>query len=259
MTVLYGSSVILYAGNTTGWTDDYLWSNGKKGNLIVIPNITSDRTYTVQYTNQGGSVTLKNFTIKIISGVQSIVVDGKTYKNQNKVMVNQGQNVQLSIIMPEILSDGEWKWSDGSTGPAITLDNIQTSGTYSVVYTMKTGETLNFDYEILVTEKEDRMLEVADYYIIDRASNRYLTNVGGLGTSPVLAEKDETAPLKQIWNITRSTTARYDILSRLDGSGIDKSGVLRNRTFKYTDCREPQEQCSLPYTTQLQAEISTGQ
>jgi len=53
MTVLYGSSVILYAGNTTGWTDDYLWSNGKKGNLIVIPNITSDRTYTVQYTNQG--------------------------------------------------------------------------------------------------------------------------------------------------------------------------------------------------------------
>ncbi len=147
-------------------------------------------------------------------------------------MVNQGQNVQLSIIMPEILSDGEWKWSDGSTGPAITLDNIQTSGTYSVVYTMKTGETLNFDYEILVTEKEDRMLEVADYYIIDRASNRYLTNVGGLGTSPVLAEKDETAPLKQIWNITRSTTARYDILSRLDGSGIDKSGVLRNRTFK---------------------------
>ena len=232
MTVLYGSSVILYAGNTTGWTDDYLWSNGKKGNLIVIPNITSDRTYTVQYTNQGGSVTLKNFTIKIISGVQSIVVDGKTYKNQNKVMVNQGQNVQLSIIMPEILSDGEWKWSDGSTGPAITLDNIQTSGTYSVVYTMKTGETLNFDYEILVTEKEDRMLEVADYYIIDRASNRYLTNVGGLGTSPVLAEKDETAPLKQIWNITRSTTARYDILSRLDGSGIDKSGVLRNRTFK---------------------------
>lgn len=134
--------------------------------------------------------------------------------------------------MPEILSDGEWKWSDGSTGPDITIDNIQTSGTYTVEYTLKTGEKLNFDYEILVTESEDRLLDVADYFIIDRASGRYLTNTGGVGTSPVLAEKDETAPLKQIWNITRSTSARYDILSRLDGTGIDKSGVLRSRTFK---------------------------
>lgn len=232
MTVLCGSNVILYAGNTTGWSDEYLWSNGKKGNLIVIPNITSDRTYTVQYTNQGGSVSMKSFHLNIINGIQSIVVDGKMYKNQNKVIVNQGQNVQLSIIMPEILSDGEWKWSDGSTGPDITIDNIQTSGTYTVEYTLKTGEKLNFDYEILVTESEDRLLDVADYFIIDRASGRYLTNTGGVGTSPVLAEKDETAPLKQIWNITRSTSARYDILSRLDGTGIDKSGVLRSRTFK---------------------------
>lgn len=231
-TVLYGESVTLHAGNTTGWTDDYLWNNGKTGSRIVIPNITSDRTYTVQYTNQGGGVTLKDFHIKVISGVPSIEVDGKTYKNKDKIVVSQGQNVKLSIIIPEQLGNGEWKWNDGSTEPEMTLDNIQTSGTYSVEYTVKDGETLRFSYEVLVTEKEDRLVDIADYYIIDRNSNRYLTNTGGTGTSPVLAEKDDEAPLKQIWHITRPATARYDILSRLDGTGIDKSGVLRDMTFK---------------------------
>lgn len=64
-TVEYGKGVILYAGNSSGWTDDYKWSNGMKSYLIVIPNITEERTYKVNCTNQGGNTTQTCFHIKI--------------------------------------------------------------------------------------------------------------------------------------------------------------------------------------------------
>ncbi|MCM1313134.1 MAG: LamG domain-containing protein [Bacteroides sp.] len=231
MNVLYGESVILYAGNTTGWTDDYQWSNGKTGSVIVIPNITSDRTYTVHYTNQGGNVSAKNFHLKVINGVQNIIVDNNENKNCSEIMVNPGQSVELTLTVPETMSYGEYTWSDGSKEASITLNDIQTSCEYSVEYVISESEKLNFTYHILVTEKSDRLVDVADYYIIDRASGKYLTNHGD-GTSPSFAEKDETAPLSQTWNITRASTARYDIISMLDSTWLDKSGALKAKTYK---------------------------
>lgn len=231
MTVLYGESVILYAGNSSGWTDDYLWSNGKTGSVVVIPNITSDRTYTVHYTNQGGNVTAKHFHLKVINGIQNITVDGTEHKNCNEVVVDPGQSVELSVIVPETMSDGTWTWSNGSTEASVSISDIQTSATYTVEYAISDSEKLNFTYHILVKEKTDRLVDVGDYYIIDRESGKYLTNLGD-GTSPVFAEKDETSPLSQTWYITRSAAARYDIISVLDSTWLDKSGALKSKTYK---------------------------
>lgn len=64
-TVEYGKGVILYAGNSSGWTDDYKWSNGMKSNLNVIPNIAEERTYKVNCTNLGGNTAQTCFHIKI--------------------------------------------------------------------------------------------------------------------------------------------------------------------------------------------------
>lgn len=230
-TVLYGESVILYAGNSTGWTDDYLWSNGKTGSVIVIPNITSDRTYTVHYTNQGGNVVAKNFHLKVINGIQNIIVDNKENKDCGEIVINPGQNVELTLTVPETMSKGEWTWSNGSKEPTIAIEDVQTSCTYSVEYAISEAEKLNFTYHILVAEKSDRLVDIDNYYIIDRASGKYLTNAGD-GTSPTFADKSETSQLSQIWNISRASTARYDIISLLDSTWLDKSGALKSKTYK---------------------------
>lgn len=232
LAVLYGKSVILYAGNSSGWTDDYLWSNGKTGSVVVIPNITSDRTYSARYTNQGGNTTITNFHLKVIYGIQNIIVDGKEYQDQSEILVDPGQNITLTVIMPENVSGTGWTWSDGSTGQSLTINNIQSSGTYTVTYYIDDNNRHSFTYNLLVKENTDRTVDVANYFIIDRASNRYLTNTGGEGTTPVFMEKNDDEPLSQIWNITHTSSARYDFVSLLDSTMLDKSGLLRSITFK---------------------------
>lgn len=231
-TVLYGDDVILYAGNSTGWSDEYLWSNGKKGNLIVIPNITSDRTYTVQYTNQGGNVTSKKFYLKVVYGVPSVVVDGTKYTDCSEVVVDKGQNVELRLALPEGMVGGQLKWSDGSEGEVLTLEKLEESCSRTVEYIIGGNTVFSFTYNILVKETEDRLVDVDDYHIIERATGRYLTYTGEEGETPAFAEKDGDAPQTQIWTISRSSMARYDIISKLNNMYLDKSGVMRTMTMR---------------------------
>ncbi len=123
MTVLYGQSVILYLGNSSGWTDDYRWSTGETGtSVIVIPNITEDRTYTCQYTNQGGYVNEQKFNIHVIQARPFIRIGGTQTDDETSALVFEGTQVTLGLTLGNHVLPEEVEWSDGNHGHTLTIN-----------------------------------------------------------------------------------------------------------------------------------------
>ena len=121
-TVLYGQSVILYLGNSSGWTDDYRWSNGTTGSsVIVIPNLTEDRTYTCQYTNQGGYVNEAQFRLHVIPARPFVSVGGAQADGQTELLAFEGAQVTLGLTLPESALPEEVTWGDGSHGRTLII------------------------------------------------------------------------------------------------------------------------------------------
>lgn len=133
-TVLYGSSVALYTGNSTGWTNDYLWDNGVTGNsAVTIPAITASRTYTCQYANQGGAVSECRFNIRVVMAKQYIQV-GNSMAEGDETRVLKGSDVVLSLVIPDMGDAADVVWQDGSRGLLFQVDDVQADGTYTATY-----------------------------------------------------------------------------------------------------------------------------
>jgi hypothetical protein len=145
--ILYGSSLILYTGNSTGWTNDYHWDNGTKGSsVIVIPAITADRTYTCQYINQGGYVNEQRFHISV-DKAQPFIILGSTQTQSNQVQVLRGTTVTLQLVIPAIGHPDSVAWQDGTKGTLYTLTNVQESTQVNVTY-----QTITYTFDVQVKE-----------------------------------------------------------------------------------------------------------
>lgn len=145
--ILYGSSLILYTGNSTGWTNDYHWDNGTKGSsVIVIPAITADRTYTCQYINQGGYVNEQRFHISV-DKAQPFIILGSTQTQSNQVQVLRGTTVTLQLVIPAIGHPDSVAWQDGTKGTLYTLTNVQESTQVNVTY-----QAITYTFDVQVKE-----------------------------------------------------------------------------------------------------------
>ena len=139
-TVLEGTSVILYAGSTTGWTNDYLWDNGQKNSVITIPAITSSRTYNCQYANQSGAVSESVFQLNVVPAMQTI-----NDTEGSEVEVLSGSSVTLRLVIPSYMAGADIEWSDGSKGDMLTLDNVQDETQVTATY-----QGVGYSYKIHV-------------------------------------------------------------------------------------------------------------
>ena len=128
-TVLEGTSVILYAGAATGWTNDYLWDNGQKGSVIVIPAITASRTYTCQYANQSGAVSQTVFQLNVVPAVQTI-----NGSEAAETQVLAGSSVTLGLTIPAYGNAADIVWSDGTTGNTLTIASVQADRQITATY-----------------------------------------------------------------------------------------------------------------------------
>lgn len=167
-TVLAGSDVILYAGATTGWTDDYLWDNGQKASVVTIPMISTSRTYTCQYANQSGAVSESHFHLKVEEALQHIIV-GSGESEAKDIQVLRGTAVTLKLIIPATSSEEEVVWPDGSKGTTYSIDNVekdmQISATYQGVtytYNINVKATDYGYYDILTTERGYSLVTSSD-------------------------------------------------------------------------------------------------
>lgn len=139
-TVLEGTSVILSAAPTTGWTNDYLWDNGQTGRVVTIPAITKSRTYLCQYANQSGAVSESVFQLNVVPAQQTI---NDTETHETSVLA--GSSVKLQLIIPSYVDGAEITWSNGTRGNTCTIDNVQGNMQLTAVY-----QGIDYTYNINV-------------------------------------------------------------------------------------------------------------
>ena len=118
-TVLAGTSVVLSVGSTTGWTNDYLWDNGAKGNTVTIPAITSSRTYLCQYANQSGAVSECRFMIHVAEARQNI---NGVFTDEAELL--PGSRVEMRLAIPSYAQASDISWEDGTTGATYVVSNL---------------------------------------------------------------------------------------------------------------------------------------
>ena len=163
-TVLEGTSVILYAGSATGWTNDYLWDNGQKNSVITIPAITSSRTYTCQYANQSGAVSESVFHLNVTPAMQTI-----NDAECSEVEVLAGSSVTLRLVVPSYMDGAGIVWGDGTKGDMLTIDHVQTdtqvTATYQgvdYIYNISVKAADYSYYNLLTTEKGYQLVTSTD-------------------------------------------------------------------------------------------------
>ncbi len=165
-TVLYGQSVILYMSNSSGWTDDYRWSTGATGSsVIVIPNLTEDRTFTCQYINQGGYVNEAHFRLHVIPARPFVGLGGSLSDGDTSIQAFGGAQVTLGLSLPESAMPEEVTWNDGSHGRSLVVtvpeglpggEQLHYTATYlgqSYEFTIITKET-DFSYYSLLSSEQ---------------------------------------------------------------------------------------------------------
>lgn len=176
--VLMGSNLILYAEASTGWTDDYLWDNGKKSTITTVPNITTSRVYTCQFANQSGAVSNGRFHIDVVPALQSISVGGSEV-NRDQAEAFYGSRVVCSLRIPEVVEPDNVVWHDGTRGTDYIISDIQQptvcTATYlgkEYVFNVSVKETSMGYYDILTSEKGYTHIESFEQ-LTDALDNSY--------------------------------------------------------------------------------------
>jgi hypothetical protein len=230
-TVLAGMPVTLKAASAMGW-GYYQWNNGITGWTTTIEHISSDRTYSVAYTNPGGAQAVLNFRLKVVGMTPSISVDSAAAQPVSEIIALKGQTITLAPVTSTEYTDGEWQWSNGAVSQNLTLKNVQEGGVYTVKHVFGT-RTDELTFTVYLSSV-DKVPADGNYYIKNNNDGTYFTNTGTI--LPAFKTKDTVAVNSQVWNIVHDGS-RFKITSIKDGrflSDYARFTGLAYNTDKYT-------------------------
>lgn len=233
--VMYGEGATLSIYGSGGY-GNYVWENGSTGSSITLTHVTSNHDISVIFENQGGRKCKQTFHIEVMGIRPDMTVGGVALTDTMSVVANVGENIVLTPTPSEMLNQGTWLWSDGSTERELTLNDMQTSGDYTVSYTLPDGKSFSFTYHILVAESSYRTIATGNYYVHHIGSDTYLTNANG--ATALFTAKNAADPKSQQWEIsTNSTRPAYWLKSLKDGLYINTSAnmvvqTIRSHQFK---------------------------
>ena len=217
MDVLYGQSVTLAAIPSRGW-GTYKWSTGATTESIT-KSVTADAHYTVEFKNQGGAVSTQTFSLHMLAAKPYVQVGTAAAKATSEVAVKAGQSVTLGLTLPTAVKAANVTWSDGTTGATLTIDGLQTSGTYTATFDLR-GTEYVVTFNVFVTPADVAALEPGRYRLRHVLSDTYLTAHGKnqLVTFEALDESDAN----QLWWLERSTAAtpKYGLVSLADADSL---------------------------------------
>ena len=217
MDVLYGQSVTLAAIPSRGW-GTYKWSTGATTESIT-KSVTADAHYTVEFKNQGGAVSTQTFSLRMLAAKPYVQVGTAAAKATSEVAVKAGQSVTLGLTLPSAVKAANVTWSDGTTGATLTIDGLQTSGTYTATFDLR-GTEYVVTFNVFVTPADVAALEPGRYRLRHVLSDTYLTAHGKnqLVTFEALDESDAN----QLWWLERSTAAtpKYGLVSLADADSL---------------------------------------
>lgn len=229
-TVFYGSSVTLGIDGNTSW-GTFLWENGATTSAMTMPYVTTSRDITGVFINQGGRKQAVKFHINVMLSRPDITVNGTTYTDTLSVFVKQGDDVTLKAATPGRPFGGTFTWNDGSASDSLSLEDIQTSGTYTVDYAVG-GQITTYTFRVYVEESGYRSYPIGNYSIVHTATGLYMTN-GGDEEKVSFKEKDEANPKSQQWHIEgEDSSTVYSFKSLLDDNYVTIMGKLSETAAK---------------------------
>lgn len=230
--VMYGESVTLsvYGGGGFG---TYVWEDGSTEATLTLPHVTSDRDISVLFINQGGRKCKQTFSLHVQGIRPDLIVGGTTLTDTLSVVVEAGETVVLTPTPSDLITQGTWEWSDGSTGATLELTDLQTTDHYTVTYTAPgDGRKFSLTYTIYVAEKSNRAITVGNYYVHHIESDTYLTNTGSSTASFRKLNKSDLQ--SQQWEIstTSATATTYWFKSLQDDMYLNTSCVLTSSMIR---------------------------
>ena len=181
-TVLYGTTVTLHAQADRGW-GTYQWSTGETTEVITSRLITSDRDYTAYFKNQSGTYSSQTFHIHVTPALPYIIADNAVLNQAEKVVL-QGTTTTLGIEIPDIINAEDITWSTGAHGSTVTIDNPQTTTTYTASFDWN-GDTFTQTFNLIVVYDEDL---TGTHYLYNTATKRFLTAGNDYGTQATLRD-----------------------------------------------------------------------
>lgn len=231
-TVMYGQTVTLKLAPSSSW-GTYQWSTGQTDASITTAPLLSARDITGYYVNQVSGVSAQTFHFDIIYAEPYATV-GTTTTKTDKVLLNAGDAVTLSINTPTVIGNGDVTWNDGTKGKKLSLDNVQTSGTYTATFQLN-GETIETTFIVYVKATEAPVIETGNYAIVEAATGRLLTG-HGKNVAVTFEEGDIQSPAKeQTWFIDSQNDTRYSITNLPDSLGLSTAAKLTtSRLYSFT-------------------------
>jgi len=227
ITIMPGTSFTLAVQSGMG-EGSYKWNNNSTSSSITVDNISSARTYYVDCTSFGGSVSRVTFHINITMISAALKVDGGAAQNVNTITLNAGQSVELTPLVQTGYDTGTWNWSNGTTTRNFQINSIQTSQIDTVTYTYS-GTAYKLTYKIYVAAQN---IQIADgnYYIKNASTGLFYTNDGSL--QPSFAGLSATTALSQSWKFSKdATSGRYKIVSNLDNRFMEEHGRFNTSAY----------------------------
>ena len=231
--VLYGKSVTLAAIPSVGW-GTYKWSTGATTESIT-RTITADTKITVDFKSQGGAVSSQAFDIRMIAAEPWATVGSSTVTKVDsieglptvQVIGTEGGTVVLGLNLPTAVKPADVAWSNGATGSTITIEGLQSSGSYTATFTLRDVE-YTFRFDVLIRPAGASYIEPGPYLIRHIDSDTYLTahEQNSYATFEPRSEGEEA----QVWFVERSEVPKYRFLSTAMADSLHLSSIAKMST-----------------------------
>ena len=216
---------------------------------ITTPAMKESCNYTLDYTNQGSAVSSCTFHIDVVAALPYVATK-KSTTSSTECLVNAGESVTLGLNLSTIVSADEVVWSTGEKGDKITINDLQTSGTYTATFPFE-GETVNIIFNVLVKSNTLATLPTG-YYLISHVETGRLLTGHGLDELVTFEEGDSQQPsAMQTWYITNANN-RHGFIAVPDSFSLSINGKLgsNNMTIFYI-CKRNLSLFSVNYFTIL--------
>ena len=222
--VLYGKSVTLGVQPSCGW-GTYKWSTGAT-TATLTKNVTADAQYTLDFKNQGGAVTSITFDIHMLPALPYVGLDTSALQEgRTQVVASPGQSVTLGLTLPSAVKPAAVQWSTGTTGAVLTLDDVQTSTSYTATFTLR-GQEYSFTFEVFVSAAGAFPIKEGTYRLRHVASDTYLT--AAEGNQPATFQPAGSGEAAQLWLVRHNASGKYDFISlaTADSLHLSTSGKM---------------------------------
>lgn len=210
-------------------TGNWQWETGETGKEL---EITANRSgvYRVSYINDEGVESVQLFTIAVRGDCSPDKITPVATVNgveSNDTIITVLRRASFSLAVQSAMGESQYKWNNNSTSSSITVENISSGRTYSVVCTNQGGHEQTINFTVLVLTS-DKTIDDGDYFVVDAATGSYLSNDGT--SVPRFSEPtvgvDQTmmaAMDSLVWVFTKDKTVdRYRIDSKTNGVFLDE-------------------------------------